>query len=333
MSQAAILLLLNKEILMQLRQHNQKRRRNWLLQQKNLYLYLAIIFWLVCSCAGIAQDLSSHLQVDAINPLHNIWMLVAGALVFFMNAEFALLEAGFCRQKSLINVLAKNLIVFCVSMLAFWSLGFGLMFGDGNLWVGTKGFFFQPLEILKDNLYPLSFTNLQKDYTTQSFAAVFFFQLVFAGTSATIVSGAVDERVKFWAFFCFSFILVGILYPITGHWVWGNEGWLRTMGFIDFAGSTVVHSVGGMAALMGAILLGPRLGRFNKRPQNKRQYMKRKKAFVSANLGFATLGCFILWLGWIGFNGGSVGSNLGCASCYHNHYDGRMYRRSCSRNI
>ncbi len=238
-----------------------------------------------------------------------IWLVVAGALVFLMNAGFAMLEAGLCQTRNAVNILAKNLIVFCVSILAFWWLGFGIMFGDGNSLLGQEGFFFQTFTPPLNNYFPAGFEELANMYAGQSFLAIFFFQLVFAGTAATIVSGAVAERIKFWAFFWFSFCLVGIAYPITGRWVWGPDGWLAShLNFLDFAGSTVVHSVGGTAGLLGTILLGPRKGWQGYEPNQtgKNRFTAQPKQFTAYNLTFSTLGCLILWLGWLGFNGGSV---------------------------
>ena len=239
-----------------------------------------------------------------------IWVLISAALVFFMNAGFAMLEAGLCQTRNAVNVLAKNLIVFCVSILAFWWLGFGIMFGDGNSFYGQEGFFFQTFSLPFNNNFPAAFQDLAKLAQGQSFLSVFFFQVVFAGTAATIVSGAVAERIKFWAFFWFSFLLVGIAYPITGRWAWGPDGFLASsFNFLDFAGSTVVHSVGGMAGLLGAILLGPRSGWQGYDPSKtyEERFRKAKSTqFTAYNLTFSTLGCLILWLGWLGFNGGSV---------------------------
>ncbi len=229
--------------------------------------------------------------------LDTVWVMIAGMLVIFMNAGFCMLEAGMCRQKNAVNVLAKNLIVFALSTIAFWVIGFGLMFSDGSDFIGMGGFFLAGA----DNSpamgadYQGIFGSL--NWTGVPLAAKFFFQLAFAGTAATIVSGAVAERIKFVDFLIFSLLFVGIAYPITGHWIWGG-GWLADKGFYDFAGSTVVHVMGGVGALMGAIFLGPRLGRY------------RSDGSVTAmpghNMGIATLGCLILWLGWFGFNPGST---------------------------
>ncbi len=255
-------------------------------------LWITLGSLVLCCPAALAQETTTaSLQVA----LDTVWVLVAGFLVFFMNAGFCMLETGFCRSKNAVNLLAKNLIVFGLSTLAFWVVGFGLMFGDGNFLFGLSGFLLQGA----DNS-PATGDAYQGTFSALSWAGVplnakFFFQLAFAGTAATIVSGAVAERIKFLAFFIFSLLLVGISYPITGHWVWGG-GMLANLGFYDFAGSTVVHSVGGWAALIGAILLGPRRGRFQTRPV----------AMPGHNLSISALGCLILWLGWFGFNPGST---------------------------
>ncbi len=241
--------------------------------------------------------------------IRTLWLIVAGSLVFFMNAGFAMLEAGLCQTRNATNVLAKNLIVFCVSILAFWLLGFGLMYGAGNSLIGSTGFFFKAFDPPLQDSFNIGFESLESLYPEQPWMVAFFFQLVFAGTSATIVSGTMAERVKFWAFFWFSFLLVAIAYPITGRWVWNPDGWLTSsFNFIDFAGSTVVHSVGGMAGLVGAILIGPRRGWQGYNPDEVRgnRFSAPSQSFSYYNLSLSTLGCLILWLGWLGFNGGSV---------------------------
>jgi Amt family ammonium transporter len=230
---------------------------------------------------------------------NTVWVLIAGMLVFFMNAGFATLEAGLCRRKNAVNILAKNFIVFAVSSVAFWIVGFALMFGGtkgdegivASKYIGMTGF--MP-----------SLMGDAANFPGLSWAAVpesvkFFFQLVFAGTAATIVSGAVAERIKFGTFMIFSFILVALIYPITGHWIWGS-GWLATLStpFHDFAGSTVVHSVGGWAALAGVLLLGPRLGKYL--PDGS------VRPIPGHSMALASIGCLILWLGWFGFNPGST---------------------------
>jgi Amt family ammonium transporter len=229
--------------------------------------------------------------------LDTLWVLIAGMLVFFMNAGFAMLETGLCRAKNAVNILAKNTIVFAVASIAFWLVGFALMYGDGTPYIGLTGWALTGADNspATADAYKGVFSAL--NWTGVPLAAKFFFQLVFAATAATIVSGAVAERIKFSSFMIFSFILVAIIYPLGGHWTWGG-GWLTTMGFADFAGSTVVHSIGGWCALTGVMLLGPRVGKYladgTIRP------------IPGHNLGFATLGTFILWLGWFGFNPGST---------------------------
>ncbi|GAB4216696.1 MAG: ammonium transporter [Synechococcales cyanobacterium] len=228
--------------------------------------------------------------------LDTMWVMVAAFLVFFMNAGFALVESGFCRVKNTVNILAKNLIVFAIATLAYWAIGFALMYGDGNPFVGLNGFFLAGADNspATGDAYQGVFSAL--NWTGVPLSVKFFFQLVFAGTAATIVSGAVAERIKFIDFLIFSLIIVGIIYAVVGHWIWGG-GWLYGMGFWDFAGSTVVHSVGGWCALTGAAILGPRLGRYTNGKVN---------AIPGHNMSTATLGCLILWLGWFGFNPGST---------------------------
>lgn len=229
--------------------------------------------------------------------LDTVWVLVAGMLVFFMNAGFAMLETGLCRAKNAVNILAKNLIVFAISSLAFWLVGFAIMFGDGTSIFGMHGWALAGADNspATGDAYQGVFTAL--NWTGVPLSAKFFFQLVFAGTAATIVSGAVAERIRFSSFMIFSFILVAFIYPIGGHWAWGG-GWLAAMGFVDFAGSTVVHSIGGWAALMGVLLLGPRRGKYL--PDGT------IKPIPGHNMALATIGTFILWLGWFGFNPGST---------------------------
>lgn len=246
--------------------------------------------------AAQAQEAAPAIDNNKV-AMDTIWTLVTAFLVFFMNLGFAMVESGLCRAKNAVNILAKNYIVFAVSSVAFLLIGFGLMFGAGNGFVGTSGIWFAggaDNSPLTGDAYSGVYGSL--NWTSTPLWAKFFFQLVFAGTAATIVSGAVAERIKFGAFFLFSFLMVGIIYPIVGHWIWGG-GWLAQMGMFDFAGSTVVHSVGGWAALAGAILLGPRIGKF-----------KDGKALPipGHSMTSATLGVFVLWFGWFGFNPGST---------------------------
>ena len=218
-----------------------------------------------------------------------LWVFLAAVLVFFMNLGFASLEAGMARSKNTVNILSKNFIVFAVSSLGFMLLGWGLMFGGDNPFLGTQHLF-----ILGES--DLSFYD---DTLTSNvpFWGKFFFQLVFCGTAATIVSGAVAERIKYITFIVFSFVLTLVIYPIVGHWVWGG-GWLADLGFLDFAGDTVVHSLGGWAALSGALVLGPRIGKYDKDGK--------PRAIPGHNMSLAVIGLFVLWLGWFGFNPGST---------------------------
>ena len=230
--------------------------------------------------------------------LDTIWVLVTGMLVFFMNLGFACVEAGFQQSKNCVNILSKNFVVFAASTVAFWFIGWGLMFGDGTPWVGLQGLFMLgglDNSPATGDAYQGVYSAL--NWTGVPLAAKYFFQLVFAGTAATIVSGAVGGRIKYFSFIVFSLILVGLIYPVTGHWIWGG-GWLAKSGFWDFAGSTVVHSVGGWAALTGAIILGPRFGKFG--PNG------RINAIPGHNMGLALIGALVLWLGWFGFNPGST---------------------------
>ncbi|CRZ34030.1 nitrogen regulatory protein P-II family /ammonium transporter [Herbinix hemicellulosilytica] len=238
--------------------------------------------------------------MDYVMIVDTIWVVLAAVLVFFMNLGFAAVESGFARSKNTVNILSKNFIVFAVSSLGFMLLGWGLMFGGDNPLVGTE------------HLFILGSSDLSyyKDTLTSSvpFWGKFFFQLVFCGTAATIVSGAVAERVKYISFIVFSFILTLVIYPIVGHWIWGG-GWLADLGFLDFAGDTVVHSVGGWAALSGAIILGPRYGKYDKDGK--------PKAIPGHSMALAVIGLFVLWLGWFGFNPGSTMSFQNPADVVH----------------
>ena len=230
--------------------------------------------------------------------LDTVWVLLAGMLVFFMNLGFACVETGFARSKNSVNILSKNFIVFAVSSLGFLLLGWGLMFGDGNGFIGLKGLF---LVGGADNS-PAVGEAYKGVYSAISWTGVplwakFFFELVFCGTAATIVSGAVAERIKYVSFIVFAFILTLIIYPIVGHWIWGG-GFLAKAGMLDFAGGTVVHSVGGWAALAGVLMLGPRVGKYTKDGKIH--------PIPGHNMSLATIGAFVLWLGWFGFNPGST---------------------------
>jgi Amt family ammonium transporter len=263
---------------------------------------LSAIIVALCNTAAHAQGYGlpenatpEQIQTNFQVILNTIFLLASAILVIFMNAGFAMVESGFCRQKNAVNVLAKNLIVFAVATLAYWAIGYGLMYGEGTPFIGTQGFFFNGSSVPYTGSESFEMVGDVKLATAVPESISFLFQVAFAATAATIVSGAVAERIHFVSFLIFSTLLVAISYPITGHWVW-DGGWLTEMGFKDFAGSTLVHSVGGWAALVGAWMLGPRLGKY----QNGRN-----NALPGHNLGFATLGCLILWIGWFGFNPGS----------------------------
>lgn len=265
-----------------------------------LIIMIGLLF--ISNTAALAEETIMQQALDAVSSLQvgmdTVWVLFTAFLVFFMNLGFGMLEAGLCRAKNAVNILAKNFIVFAISSAAFWVIGWGLMFGDGNLFVGLQGLFFAGGA---DNSPAIgdAYTGVYSaiSWTGVPLWAKFFFQLVFAGTAATIVSGVVAERIKFISFILFSFFLVGIMYPITGHWIWGG-GFLASLGMWDFAGSTVVHSVGGWAALAGALVLGSRLGKYRADGS--------VNPIFGHNMALATLGGLVLWFGWFGFNPGST---------------------------
>jgi Amt family ammonium transporter len=250
---------------------------------------LAVVIFAAAKPA-LAQD-GSPID-ELVRGLNTVWVLVTAALVFFMQAGFAFVEAGLTRSKNTVNILFKNVIDFVFATIAFWVIGYAFMFGaDAGGFIGTSGFLLDPA--------------IAGDVAGLPVMAYWFFQLVFAGTAATIVSGSMAERTQFVSYLVYSFVISAFIYPISGHWMWGG-GWLSTLGnagftgganFRDFAGSTVVHSVGGWLALIGAIILGPRLGRFNKDGS--------PRAIPGHSISLVTLGVFILWLGWFGFNPGS----------------------------
>lgn len=238
---------------------------------------------------GFAQE-AAEPSFDEIGPylMTTLLFLVGGFLVFWMAAGFAMLEAGLVRSKNVAMQLTKNMALFSLAAIMYWLVGFNLMYpGDFN---GYFAFNFVPTV-----LEPVGLAAADASLDYASVASDFFFQLMFVAATASIVSGALAERIKLWPFLIFVIVLTGILYPISGSWQWGG-GFLSAMGFYDFAGSTVVHSVGGWAALAGAIILGPRIGKYKD---------GRVTPIPGSNLALATLGTFILWLGWFGFNGGS----------------------------
>ena len=256
------------------------------------------IIWLACAPLALlglgiftlsakAEELP---ELSAAFLANNLWLLVATILVIFMNAGFAMVEAGMCRQKNAVNILAKNLFVFALAVTAYWFIGYSLMYGSNEIIPGIlsiNSLFFDPAvsaeTISEAGLVP---------------TVDFLFQAAFAGTAATIVSGLVAERIKFGEFVIFALVLTAFIYPVAGSWEW-NGGWLNSVGnkeFIDFAGSSIVHSVGAWAGLVGAMLLGPRIGKY---------VGGKAQAIPGHNMSIATLGCLILWIGWYGFNPGS----------------------------
>lgn len=264
-----------------------------------LFILLLVIFIVLLISPLNAQEKETMEAIkNMVVAIDTIWVLFTAFLVFFMNLGFAMVESGLCRAKNTVNILAKNFIVFAIASVAYWIIGFGLMYGDGNGFIGLKGLFFaNGSDTSPSTGDQNSGVYSALNWTGVPFWAKFFFQLVFAGTAATIVSGAVAERIKFISFIIFSFILVGIMYPITGHWIWGG-GWLQKLGFYDFAGSSVVHSVGGWSALAGVLLLGSRLGKYRSDGS--------AKPIMGHNMSTVTLGGLVLWFGWFGFNPGST---------------------------
>ncbi len=252
------------------------------------------LLWFACvplALFGLGVfNLSAHAselpELNAAFLANNLWLLIATILVIFMNAGFAMVEAGMCRSKNAVNILAKNLFVFALAVTAYWVVGYSIMYGNSVL----GGFLFFKGLFLDTSVTAEMVSNGDLVPTVD-----FLFQAAFAGTAATIVSGLVAERVKFGEFVVFSLILTAFIYPIAGSWQW-NGGWLAEAGFRDFAGSSIVHSVGAWAGLVGAMLLGPRIGKYiDGKPQ----------AMPGHNMAIATLGALILWIGWYGFNPGS----------------------------
>ncbi|GAB6098724.1 ammonium transporter [Halanaerocella petrolearia] len=239
---------------------------------------LTMVMLLALTSVSWAAEPTSVSNAVAIDTM---WTLLAAFLVFFMQAGFAMVESGFTRAKNAGNIIMKNIMDFSLGSLLYWACGFAFMYGAGNGFIGTDGFFLSG-----------SFEHLGLDIPL---SAYWIFQAVFAATAATIVSGAMAERTKYSGYIAYSIGITGIIYPVVGHWIWGG-GWLS--GMVDFAGSTVVHSVGGWAALAGAIVLGPRIGKYNEDGSIN--------AMPGHNLLMAALGVFILWFGWFGFNPGST---------------------------
>lgn len=245
--------------------------------KKQILLLTVLLF--MATITGFAEESIESLTAA----MDTLWLVVTGALVFFMQAGFALVETGLTRAKNATNIIMKNMMDFCLGSIAFWMIGWGLMYGADSLGglIGFSDFFKGPM-------------------ADPTFYRDWFFQVVFAATAATIVSGAMAERTQFKSYLIYTVFISALIYPLSGHWIWGG-GWLSSLGFHDFAGSTVVHSVGGWAALMGAIVLGPRTGKYVK---NEGKVVV--KALPGHNIPLAALGVFILWFGWYGFNPGST---------------------------
>ncbi|MCG2713159.1 MAG: ammonium transporter [Candidatus Omnitrophica bacterium] len=262
-------------------------------KKKWIILFNVILLSAVTVFPVFAEEAAITAESNAV-AINTVWTLLAAFLVFFMQAGFAMVETGFTRAKNACNIMMKNLMDFSVGSLAYWLIGFGIMFGTSAMGLfGTDGFFLSAADpSTADGLWQF---------------ACWMFQAVFAATAATIVSGAMAERTKFGSYLFYGVCITAFIYPVVGHWIWGG-GWLAEKGMIDFAGSTVVHSVGGWAALAGALLLGPRLGKYNKDGSSN--------AIPGHNIPLAALGVFILWFGWFGFNAGSTtsGTNLSIAT-------------------
>ncbi|HKK05824.1 MAG TPA: ammonium transporter [Gammaproteobacteria bacterium] len=246
---------------------------------KNIVRFSSAALLALLSAPAFAADGTGSFQVS----MDTVWLVTAAALVFFMQAGFALLEGGMVRSKNTVNVIMKNYVDACVGSIVFWLVGYGLMFGvNATGWLGTDHFLLGNAEHM--------------DYS------LLLFQTMFAATCVTIASGAMAERTRYESYLVGAIGITAVIYPVYGSWAWGSlytgSGWLKQMGFIDFAGSTVVHSIGGWVALAGIIVLGPRLGRFDADGK--------ARPIPGHNLTLVALGGFILWLGWFGFNGGST---------------------------
>lgn len=251
----------------------------------SLSAFLVILLAGCCYSSLLAADEAVSTE-ELARGINTVWVLLAAFLVFFMQAGFGMLEAGFTRAKNASNILMKNMIDFSMSSLAFWMVGFGLMYGLGNGFTGTSYFFLHGV--------PETMNGVPSE-------AFWFFQAVFTAAAATIVAGAMAERTRFSAYMIYSFLISALVYPLVGHWIWGG-GWLSKLGFLDFAGSTVVHTVGGWASFAGAVIIGPRIGKFA--PDGTARVIQ------GHNIPLAALGCLILWFGWFGFNTGSSLSGL-----------------------
>ncbi len=252
------------------------------MRQNNKFLAITFLTLLLISTGtAFASQATADKTAEIARGLDTVWVLIASFLVFFMQAGFGMLEAGLIRAKNTANILMKNFLDFCMASLGFFLFGYAIMFGPGNDFFGTKGWALIGAKSSVD--LPLF--------------AFWLFQAVFCGAAATIVAGGMAERMRFPAYLTYSFLISAFIYPVVGHWIWGG-GWLSKLGFLDFAGSTVVHATGGVAALIGTILLGPRIGKFNKDGS--------ANIIAGHSIPLASLGVLILWFGWFGFNPGST---------------------------
>lgn len=226
------------------------------------------------------------MPTDIVTAINTMWVLITGMLVFFMQLGFGMLEIGLIRTKNTVNLLLKNVLDFSTASIVYWAFGYALMYGTGNMLFGTTFWFLRGIPEMTAGVPTMAY---------------WFFQLCFAGAAATIVCGGVAERTKFIAYLCYSVVISTFIYPIVGHWIWGG-GFLSQIGMLDYAGSSVVHSVGGWAALMGTMALGPRIGKYNKDGS--------ANPIVGHSPALANLGLWILWFGWFGFNPGSSLSGM-----------------------
>ncbi|GHU35159.1 ammonium transporter [Spirochaetia bacterium] len=267
-------------------------------------LCIAALLFLCLEMSLFAQEF------DIQAALNTVWLVFGAALVFMMQAGFALVETGLTRAKNATNIVMKNLMDFCVGSIAYWAIGWSFMWGEnhagGFIGWSISDLFKGPMAINAENA---------------DFYKNWFFQCVFAATAATIVSGAMAERTRFKSYLVYTCFISAFVYPVPGHWIWNGDGWLAKLGFHDFAGSTAVHSVGGWAALVGAAVLGPRIGKYVKTPGGKTSV----KSFPGHNIPLAMLGVFLLWFGWYGFNPASTGMAFGGSGIW----DGMTIARVC----
>ncbi|MFP4107074.1 MAG: ammonium transporter [Phycisphaerae bacterium] len=263
--------------------------RPWLYGRRAVWLCVIVLGVLAVAAGPLqAADDAPSLAKTAM-AVDTVWVLLAAFLVFFMQAGFGMVEAGFIRAKNACNILTKNFIDYCSASVMFFLVGYAFMFGDGNGFIGHSGFALQGLSPVVDN-----------GLEGLPLWAFWLFQAAFCGAAATIVAGGMAGRMKFPAYLMYTVVISGLIYPIVGHWIWGG-GWLAEAGFQDFAGSTVVHATGGWAAFIGTILLGPRIGKYVSTNGGTKV-----KAIFGHNIPIASLGVFILWFGWFGFNPGST---------------------------